>query len=62
MKKKLEMMTKLNFFFFRIHKKRSRFINSSWKELRPKNCELNIYGPDGDGTKLKLQNEVIKII
>ena len=61
-KREMRKDDKIKFLFFsRIHKKKGLdLLIQSWKELRPKNCELNIYGPDGDGTKLKLQNEVIK--
>ena len=61
-RKKIRNDDKIKFLFFsRIHKKKGLdLLIQSWNELRPKNCELNIYGPDGDGTKLKLQNDVIK--
>ncbi len=61
-KKEMRNDNKIKFLFFsRIHKKKGLdLLIKSWNELRPKNCELNIYGPDGDGTKLKLQKEIIK--
>ena len=52
-KKSFKCENKLKFLFFsRIHKKKGlEDVIKAWSEVKLNNCELHIYGPDGDGTK-----------